>query len=677
VIALDEKGVHLAVGLSDGTLVVRELATGADLDCLQLDRPVTALAFAPDGRRLVSLDGNGTTVIWEVKANGKLARARTMTPEPVLVGLIPCAIFPFFVPHLAFPTIKAVAITPDGTRLGACVDSPYSPTTIALWNLADGTRSSRSFSGRRLEQYISMAFSPDGKFLAAAYRRSQFEGILLPSVDRVASPFGVLVWRLDTDRLEQDLSTELRTIASMGFSPDGKLLACSGWWGVTLYDTSTFQSHRSLLGEGTASVAFTADSSLAACAGSCLGRVQLWNHATNHVVAVLQHLNELRDFAHFSVVYSRDQNALVAASRRVVRTWFLAGRGEKLNLPGPATDILGIAWSPDGNLLASPGENNTVRICNAITGQLWKVLTNVGDGGLHPPAFSPDGRMLATVDRAGTIRVWDIESGAKVIEPADSRLGRGIFALAFSPNGQYFAAGGHNGGGVTVWRIKRCDASRGSGASLEMEVIARPSDGDRVWTLAFSPDSEWLAWVKSDGYHSSNNIVHIWDLVNSREHPFTPCRLAENLQSIAFHPVTKHLVFVADIGAVEAWNVKTSKRAFSFRGRISKEQDRLPSGPGGMIALSSDGAWLASSHGRFASVWDMASGRLLLKLPEEENSIMSLAWNPNQGLLTVAMFDGGIAVWNFAKIKSQLDEIGLGWETAATRQSTSIVEVDQ
>src|SRR5207253_2442793 len=121
----------------------------------------------------------------------------------------------------AFPTINAIAITPDGTQLGACVDSSYSPTTIALWNLADGTRTGRSFSGQRLERYISMAFSPDGKFLAAGYRRSHIEGILIPSVDRVASSFGVLVWRLDTDRLEQDLSTELRTMESVGFSPDG------------------------------------------------------------------------------------------------------------------------------------------------------------------------------------------------------------------------------------------------------------------------------------------------------------------------------------------------------------------------------------------------------------------------------------------------------------------------
>jgi WD40 repeat protein len=175
----------------------------------------------------------------------------------------------------------------------------------------------------------------------------------------------------------------------------------------------------------------------------------------------------------------------------------LAGRGEKLNLPGPATDICGIAVSPDGTLLASHGENNTVRICNAITGRLSKMLTNVGDGVLHPPAFSSDGRMLATVDWTGTIQVWDIESGAKLIEPSDARLGRGIFALAFSPDGQYFAAAGCDGGGVTVWRIKRCDASRGPGASLEMEVISRPSNRDRVWSLAFSPDSEWLAWVKA------------------------------------------------------------------------------------------------------------------------------------------------------------------------------------
>jgi WD40 repeat protein len=130
---------------------------------------------------------------------------------------------------------------------------------------------------------------------------------------------------------------------------------------------------------------------------------------------------------------------------------------------------------------------------------------------------------------------------------------------------------------------------------------------------------------------------------------------------VAFHPVSKHLVFVTDTGTAETWNVTTGQRESSFGTGVSKEPDQVSSGPGGRIALSADGAWLASNHGRFVSIWDMASGQLLIQLPAEESSIMSLAWDTKRELLCVGTFDGQLAIWNLAKIKAQLDEIGLGW----------------
>jgi WD40 repeat protein/serine/threonine protein kinase len=662
VMALDGSGMKLAVGLSDGTVLLRDLATGALLARQQFQRAVTALAFAPDGTRLVSVQSDGSTHVWETDANHPWALARTISPEPVLVGLLCSAAFPFFVPYWAFPTITSIAITPDGTRLAACVDCPCLPTTIALWNLADGTRAARSFTGQRLERLVGPpAFSPDGQFLAAGYYRSK-DGTSVPAVGRVASSFGVLVWRQDTGRMEQDLSAGLKWTDHVVFSPDSKLLACPDYWGAKLYDTATFQRQQALNGEATAAVAFTSDSQLLACAGCCQGRVQLWNVATNRVVAVLQYVNEPRDGDHFSVAYSRRHHALVAASRRAVRTWFLAGGGEKLICQGHARDVKSIAFSPDGKLVAAQGEDDTVRLCSASTGQVLKVLPDVGQGGLQTLTFSPDGRMLATASSNGTIRIWDIDSREQLAEPADPRLGRGIFSMAFSPSGQYFAAGGADKGGLTVWRLQPGDGNHRAGARLLMQAIARPSDRAQVWSLAFSPDSNLLAWVEGKGYHSSNNSLHLWDMVHAREHPFPPARLAENLQSVAFHPVSKHLVFVADTGAAEVWNVPTGTRVSTFGGGLSKEPEQVASGPGGTIALSADGAWLASGHGRFVSIWDMARGQLLLQLPEEESSIMSLAWDSKRELLAVGSFDGQLAIWNLAKIKGQLDEIGLGWE---------------
>jgi WD40 repeat protein len=110
----------------------------------------------------------------------------------------------------------------------------------------------------------------------------------------------------------------------------------------------------------------------------------------------------------------------------------------------------------------------------------------------------------------------------------------------------------------------------------------------------------------------------------------------------------------------EAWDVTTGQRTFSFGAGKSEQRSGITS-LGGEIALSSDGAWLASIDGSFISMWDTASGQLLLKLPEEHTSILSVAWSPKRDFLAAGCLDGGLVIWNLAKIKAPLDAIGLSW----------------
>jgi hypothetical protein len=51
----------------------------------------------------------------------------------------------------------------------------------------------------------------------------------------------------------------------------------------------------------------------------------------------------------------------------------------------------------------------------------------------------------------------------------------------------------------------------------------------------------------------------------------------------------------------------------------------------------------------------------LLNLPDNQGVVNSLAWSPNQEFLAVGTSEGGPTIWNFVKIKAQLDKIGLGW----------------
>jgi WD40 repeat protein len=541
--------------------------------------------------------------------------------------------------------IKHLAVTPDGKQLGACVGDFQScfDSTIWLWDLANGTPTSRYSRGR--EKYQRLAISPDGRFLAADYYGS------------AGTRPGVVLWNLDTGQVARDLPLS-RLKNHVAFSADSKLLACAGDGEIAVFDTNTFQQQFRIHSD-TGPCAFGPDSKHLAIGNRTLGRIQLWTVPRCDKIAVLPHPGGLNDGVRL-VAFSGDGKHLVAASPRAVRTWNLAGSGEKLILAGHSKGIPCIAFSPNGKQLASAGKDNVVRIWESATGHLLKALTGFDDE-VQTLAFSPDGERLATGDWAGTIQIYAVATWMKLatLRDGDHEIGLGIWALAFSPDGQYFAVGGGHfdtgPGGLTLWRTMPARVEKQMATSMGMQRISRLATQSIVGTVAFSSDSQLLGWADRD------HTVHLWELQNSRERSFPLVRLATGVHSIAFHPHSKHLIFVGETGVPEAWDTATGQEAYSFAEEEPKGRGEISSGLVGTVALTLDGSWLASCNSRSITIWDMANRNRLLKLPNEQDVIKCLAWSPNRKLLAVGRADGGLAIWNLDKIKAQLDEIGLGW----------------
>ena len=555
--------------------------TGKELGLLNM--PVTnanAHAFSSDRRMFASASGDpdNTVHVWDLT---------NRQHKTTLEG------------HTSH--IKSIAFSPDGRTLA----TGSSDDTVRLWDIDTGHHKT-TLIGHTYTIY-SVAFSPDGRTLATAGGWAELN-----------------LWDVDTGELKTTLPDQFDGIPTIAFSPNGRILATtsSNTNDVQLRDVFTGKEIQRLNTERSIkSLAFSSDSRTLATGG--WRELYLWDLGTAERKATLT--GHLHYEGVLSLAFSPDGQTLTSASPDELHLWDSMTGAQKGTVNGHTDYFWGFALSADGRTVAT-GNRGKIRLWDTLN-TTQQAIFYEDEWGNNALAFSPDGNTLAS-EISPYIRLWDVKTGTHR-NTLKTYIGSGIggsriYALAFSPDGRFFANAHMRGTNGSVWLWY---------AGLIRKSILE-GHSDNVSALAFSPDSRTLATGSFD------DTIRLWD-VETDAHKFTLTGHTGSIKSVAFSPDGNTLASASRDGTVRLWDTISGAHKSTLIGYTNT------------VAFSPDGKTLASAGGlnhKDIQLWDVTTGTYKSTLTGHTKEVSHVAFSPDGKTLISGSFDGTILLWNLAPV---------------------------
>jgi WD40 repeat protein/DNA-binding SARP family transcriptional activator len=417
-----------AFGQADGGVTLLDLRTGKTTPLAgRASGSINSMSFSRDGQTIASTNDDGTVSIWSARSGLR----------ETLQG------------HSAAP--RAAVFSPDGKTL-------YTASfegSVIIWDVAGARRLGQPFRFTpRTQVRTGSAVSPNGSVFAVS-----------PGPDRVT------LWRTSPRTpLGPGLRGPVGGVYELAFSPDGKLLAAAGSQHVVVWETKTGKTVWILPAgkHGATSVAFSPDG-LTVAVGRNDSRDTLYDLRTGRQTARFD-----EDWVTKSLDFSPDGKLLAAAGLTgTVTIWNVAEKAIVSTLSGAVSGAVAayaVRFAPDGNHVAVGDSSGRVVFWKLDpTHQFegaWAArpvgLPLLGhNGAVDSFAFDRRGQTLVTLSDDGKLRLWDVVTRKLIGAPLPGSTG-GSGAVHFFPDGKHVLGVFHSGTGVVwsvdpnAWKAKAC-----------------------------------------------------------------------------------------------------------------------------------------------------------------------------------------------------------------------------
>jgi WD40 repeat protein/basic membrane lipoprotein Med (substrate-binding protein (PBP1-ABC) superfamily)/DNA-binding SARP family transcriptional activator/energy-coupling factor transporter ATP-binding protein EcfA2 len=507
------------------------------------DSSLLALAFSPDGESLVTSSSSmvENIFVWDIATNQKIAELGDhglqvtapirFDPEnkwiaaATTVGEVIIWDATTYDEILRFgkegSLYVGLAISPNGRWMAASHSTTISEEGyVSIWDLSEFPRVGEldTFYAHA-DLILGLEFSPDGKRLATG------------SLDGTAK-----IWDASTGRELLLLSGHTDGVMDIAFHPSGENLATASMDGtIRIWNISQSQEFLSFpTGGAGGRIAFSPDGTLLV-GGSIgieiddgistgIGVVHAWNLETGQEPVLFSDDHHHRAIE--VVAFNPDGSQLASGDGNAsLKIWDIdSGRLISAEEVQNINSIYDVVYSPAGSLLAIGGEYPSFYLLDGTT--LERISAYPTFGEVDGLAFSPDGVLLAATTRTGMVEMWNTHTGEKL--PTISASEGWITDIDFSPDGEDLALASDEG----IASIYQIEDQK---LQLTLRGHSAPVSG-----VSYSPDGRWIATASQD------SSARLWDATSGEELLLLRPETGVGLVDVIFSPDGKMLATSGD-----------------------------------------------------------------------------------------------------------------------------------